>query len=212
MSSTSVPESINLGKRTPGDDLNITFSLNRTLSSDVDDVLKTQGVLWVIRTAVAYASIELHVHLYTLEDTGVEKFESTQVVGTVAKSEEPRTMDGQEREFSSPVYGPVAGHSGRVTTEQAGAYAPFLARGWASDTAKLDAENGGGLIYATSHGDTTKPNGYDWTSQQVFGFADIEVDEGVFERKYVCRLVFTSPSLKAPLEKRIVFDFVSLDG
>jgi len=88
-----------------------------------------------------------------------------------------------------------------MTLKEAESIHPFLAKDW--DQSTID----NGVIYAYARGDTTKPKGLEWESHQTFGFADVEIEPGQYERKYVARLWFTAPTMEQGVEKRLVYDF-----
>lgn len=163
-------------------------------------MLKAQGVSWIARNAIKLAPVTVNLNFFTSSDQLLH-LDVEQLLPAGAKSEEPRILDGTIRTRVSSVFGPVLASSKLITLDEAAAISPFLANGWEPDSQ---------LIYAYAKGDTSKSNGYEWESFQVFGFADLEVDEGMTERKYVVRLFFKSPSLKEPVEKRLVYDFHSL--
>ncbi|KAK9367551.1 hypothetical protein V1509DRAFT_626289 [Lipomyces kononenkoae] len=195
MSTTEVPLTISTKN------LTAVFKQNKDLSSCVDEVLKAQGISWTVRTALKYTPIGLRINLYT-DDSGVEHLDIDQLMPAGIKSEEPRILDFQFRERLSLVFGPVVARSKRVTIEEATQIHSFLGQGW-DDSCAMD-----GLFYAYARGDPSKPNGLEWESHQIFGFADVPVDEKQTERKYVVRLYFTAPSLDQGVEKRLVYDFV----
>ncbi|KAK7203808.1 hypothetical protein BZA70DRAFT_60891 [Myxozyma melibiosi] len=194
----SVPATINFND--PSVTVKVTLKQNKDLSSAVDDVLKVQGVSWIVRNALKLAPITLKLQFFT-DTEGLVRLDIEQLLPAGAKSEEPRILDNEERARVSSVFGPVVARSEFTTADEAAKISPFLAQGWDADAK---------LIFAYAKGDLSQPKSYEWESFQTFGFTDIEVDEGKFERKYVVRLYFTSKSLKEPLTKRLVYDFVEL--
>jgi len=86
ISTTAVPESINTKCITA------TFKQNKALSSTVDEVLKTQGVSWSVRTALKYAPMSVQIRFYITDD-GIEHLDIDQLLPAGVKSDEPRTLD-----------------------------------------------------------------------------------------------------------------------
>ncbi|KAK9448203.1 uncharacterized protein V1518DRAFT_419973 [Limtongia smithiae] len=207
--STSIPLSLSLSNESAKKGLKLVVKRNKMLSSSVDDVLKVQGVNWTVRKAIEYVPITVTIDLH-INDDGVEIFDVVQTVGNAAKSEEPRTLDGEARARVSSVFGPVISKSARVKVADVAKISPFLAKTWSElgqETAGADESI---AIFSYARGDTSQPKAREWESYQTFGFADIQIDEKTVERKYVVRLFFKSSSLPTPLEKRLVYDFVSL--
>ncbi|KAK9461833.1 uncharacterized protein V1516DRAFT_270397 [Lipomyces oligophaga] len=199
-SNSAIPASISF--KDPRAGIKVSLALNKSLSADLTDVLAAQGVSWAVRTALKYAPVTVSLDYSFSEELDAIILNINQYLPAGVTSTEYRIVDNTERAVVSPVFGPVIGYSKYIPVSEIDEKFAFLAKGWDQDTI------GNGVIFAHARGDPTQPNGLEWESYQAIGFADVIVDDGIIERKYVSRLHFTSPKLKEPLEKRIVYDFV----
>ncbi|KAI9842034.1 MAG: hypothetical protein M1837_007530 [Sclerophora amabilis] len=171
--------------------LNGAWVMNKTLSDDPDPILALQGVGWLIRKAISYATITLHIKQYVGED---EPGQPTHIdieqkaTGGISGTTERRTLDWQERGHTDGIFGAVTGRSRWTKLEDV--EDPFLKKGWLEAEAK---ENGVVQSYVESDG-----NG--WTANQIWGFEEIDGN-----RYYVRHVVVTKEDERR--EARLVYDF-----
>ena len=131
---------------------------NKSLSGDMDEILRLQGVGWLKRRAISLATVTLYVKHYK-DDSGVEHIDIEQkLTGGIPGTTEKRILDWTFREHDDSLYGAVRGKSRRVKLDEI--ETEFLKKGWLEDT----EEHGGINAYAQS--DTAK-SGRSWTADQV---------------------------------------------
>lgn len=145
-----------------------TFVLNKTLSDSSDPVLAMQGVSWLIRQAIKWSTITLHVKQYT-DEAGKVHIDIEQTAGGSSNQEE-RILDWEFREKDDRVFGKVRGKTRYVKKDDV--EEPYLKEGW--DQKFLD-DFEGELVqsYVESISST-------WTADQTWGFEVIKT-----ERRYV---------------------------
>ena len=140
---------------------------NKGLSDELDPVLKLQGVGWVVRKAITWQTVTLHVKQY--EKDSVETLE-TNLTGTggLKLATEVRPLDWEFRESTDPAFGTIKEKTRYV--QQAEIDDTYLREGWCQgeDLMECWGEN-------MARG---------WTGNQVWGFAVVNG-----ERKHVRKLV-----------------------
>ncbi|KIY45754.1 hypothetical protein FISHEDRAFT_66807 [Fistulina hepatica ATCC 64428] len=165
------------------------FVMNKTLSSDIDDMLRLQGVGWLTRKAIGLATITLDINHYR-DDEAVEHIDISQTLtGGIPGTTEERTLDWNERTHEDYIFGAVIGKSRRVKVEEIDV--EFLKEGWTPDAVET------GLIESYVESDTPK-SGTTWIARQIWG---IEVIND--QRSYARHIMFTGPQGEA-LQKRLI--------
>jgi hypothetical protein len=171
------------------------FVLNRSLSDDTDELLRLQGVSWMTRKAISYATITLTVNHYK-DDESNEHIDIDQNLSPGGiKTKEKRLLTWREREHEDSVFGAVIGKSRRVTDVRGPDLdVEFLKTGWTEDTYR------DGVIQSFAESNTPK-SGKTWIVNQTWGF---EVIDDL--RRYARHLKFTGPG-NEDLELKLVYDY-----
>lgn len=167
-------------------------SQNKTLSDSPEPTLTLQGIGYLTRKAIGYASIVLEIHQYegpprppsTATDTTVTIIDITQTVSGLASTEEKRCLDNEWRGHSDFIFGEVRGQSRWVTLDEV--EDPYLKANWE----KADR-------YVWSFVESV---GNGWKGTQVWGF---QIVDG--ERRYARNIVVTKGDKR--VETRLVYDY-----
>jgi hypothetical protein len=124
----------------------------------MDLILQKQGVSWLVRRAISWATITITVKHYK-DDEGLEHIDIQQTLtGGMGGTTEERTLDWEPRTHEDNVFGAVIGKSRRI---QVGDIEDeFLKQNWLPDVIKH------GAIDAYAESDTPKSN-MTWTAEQV---------------------------------------------
>lgn len=131
---------------------------NKTLSDSTDDILRLQGVSWITRRAIQFATIYLSIKHYKDEED-VERIDITQTAsGGISGTSEFRHLDGEVRENDEYLFGPVTSSSKRVPLDEVDN--EFLRESW------LDDIRVHGAVWTCANSDTSK-SGTTWTAEQV---------------------------------------------
>ncbi|CRG92336.1 hypothetical protein PISL3812_09393 [Talaromyces islandicus] len=107
--------------------LNGQFVLNKTLSDDTDPILALQGVSWMTRTALGYATVTLAITEYiepNADDEAqapVTKIDIVQTATGGIQSSEKRTTDWRVRAHEDRIFGALSAQSRLVRGAAAGA-------------------------------------------------------------------------------------------
>jgi len=166
--------------------------MNKSLSDDIDEILRLQGLSWFTRRTIGLATLTLYVNHYK-DDSGVEHIDIDQALtGGIPGTTENRTLDWTSREHEDYLFGPCLGKSTRLRLEEIDN--KYLREGWLPDTEEHGAINS----YVKS--DTPKSN-TTWSVEQVWGFEEISG-----ERRYARHLDFTGPEGER-IQARVVYDF-----
>ncbi|EMC95170.1 hypothetical protein BAUCODRAFT_157666 [Baudoinia panamericana UAMH 10762] len=150
-------------------DMSGTYVLNKTISDSATEMLKMQGIGFIIRQAVAFSTVTNTTSQYTDKD-GKLHLDQKQVSTGGITNEEERTIDGEWHESANKIWGKVKGRSRMVKVSELDD--DFLKEGWAQDCLEgevLESVN-------ESLSDT-------WKATVIFGFADVNG-----ERKHVRRI------------------------
>ncbi|KAI0830723.1 hypothetical protein BC628DRAFT_1469017 [Trametes gibbosa] len=140
-------------------DISGKYMMNKSLSDDSDEILRLQGVSWMTRKAIAYATLYLSVNHYK-DDSGVEHIDVDQTLtGGVKGTNEYRTLDWTERSSEDYVFGPVLGKSRRVSLS--GVEREWLKKDWLDDSFE-----DGAIIFTRANSDTPK-SGKTWSTEQA---------------------------------------------
>lgn len=89
---------------------------NKQKSDGIDGMLKIQGVGWVTRKAVSALSIKIQI-THTRPEGGVETAIHAQELPS-GKKEETHTLDWQDRDIESPLFGAVINRARRAKPEE----------------------------------------------------------------------------------------------
>jgi len=172
--------------------------MNRTLSDDTDAVLALQGVGWLTRKAIAWATVTLAIKQYTPEEGTTHIDIEQTATGGIKGTSELRTLDWVAREHSDHMFGDLKGRSRWLTdlksdvSGNGGPLDPFCTEGWLDEKV---GPNGEGFIQSFV---VNEKNG--WSAEQVWGFAIID---GV---RYHTRRVIVKKGSEL-LKVRLVYDF-----
>lgn len=182
----AVPGSVNLRN------LSGTYNLNKQLSDSTDAALQMQGIGWLVRQAVKYSNVTLHVKQFVGEDK-LMHIDSEQITTGNIRNLEDRIIDFQWREKDDRIFGKVNGRSRYVQLDEV--EDEYLRQGW--DEQFLVQEGHQVLqIFVESLG--KKPN---WTAEQVWGF---EVVDG--SKRHTRRIIVKKGKEEHKL--RLVYDWV----
>ncbi|KAI0800864.1 hypothetical protein C8Q74DRAFT_450529 [Fomes fomentarius] len=175
-------------------DISGKFTMNKTLSDDSDEILRLQGVSWFTRKAISLATIYVTIKHYK-DENGVEHIEADQTLtGGIKGTNEHRILDWTERTHEDHVFGPVLSKSRRVKLEEV--EREWLKKDWLLDESLPD----GLIIYTTAKSDTEK-SGTTWTSEQVWGFEQVNG-----EKRYTRHVYFEGPKGEI-VTIRLVYDY-----
>jgi len=139
-------------------DLSGKFTMNKTLSDSSDRILELQGVSWLKRSAIAIATITLHVKHYKDEGADEHIDIDQTITGGIPGTSENRTLDWVEREKEDGLFGHVISKSRRLAV--ADITDKHLRGEWLPDTVRDAA------IHTVAESDTAK-SGLVWTAEQV---------------------------------------------
>jgi len=173
-------------------DISGKYQLNKSLSDEMDEILRLQGVPWLKRKAVRVASVNLAVKHFTDAD-GVEHIETTQTLtGGVGGNFENRILDWDQREVDNPLLGPLVARSRRVPLNEVDS--EFLKQGW-SDEVKEH-----GVVFTRVEGNPAK-GGKKWAMEQTWGLQEIGG-----ERRSARHFEFFGPEGEK-VRVRLVYDY-----
>ncbi|ETS87239.1 hypothetical protein PFICI_01067 [Pestalotiopsis fici W106-1] len=183
-------------------DLNGKWVMNKTLSDSPEPGLALQGIGYLTRKAIGFATVTLEVKQYTEEGVPHVDIEQTATGGLKGTSEK-RTVDNTPREHADWLFGKVKARSffikhedlpGRIQAELGGD--EFLAGDWiVADEEKTGPD---GALHLVNWVEAEAG----WTAAQVWGFQLIGG-----ERRYARNIVIKKGDKK--VELRLVYDFVS---
>lgn len=165
-----------------------TYTLNRTLSTSSQSLLKQQNVSFLVRQAVAYSNVTVTISQYTSpaspsDDGDKLHLDQTQSSTGGMKNTEERVMDWQWAETDNWIWGKVRGRGRYVRLEEivgeAGLGeedAQWLREGWEEGT--------GEVVQLVAESVGLKEG---WTAWQVWGFAEVEGKRRQVRRIVGCR-------------------------
>lgn len=195
-------------------DLNGAWVMNKTLSGDSDGVMQLQGIGWLVRKTVSFATITLHVKQYVdaANATHIDIDQSLSP-GNIKGTSEKRTLDWLTSDHVDHVFGSLRGRSRWTTLPRVGDdYTVGPAAGPDAD-AERDLD-----VHFMRHGDwddSVTPNADDvveswvesvdkgWMAWQIWGFERVD---GV--RRYVRHVVVRGKAGKGVKRLRLVYDWV----
>jgi len=162
----AAPPEINLSNLT-GD-----WVMNKTLSDDPDPVLALQGVGWLTRKAISWATVTLHITQWT-EDNLVRIKISNTATGGIKGTTEDRTLDWEWHDHEDDMFGKLQGRSRLISRSNLSAgngpdgglgqeevVDAFLLEGWLEE---------GDSLQSVSVND-----GKGWMAVQIWGFAVVD--------------------------------------
>ncbi|KAI5304656.1 hypothetical protein KEM56_006187 [Ascosphaera pollenicola] len=196
--------------------LNCVFVMDKTLGDDPEDIFVLQGMGFVMRKTLRYATVTLH--MTETEENGVAVVTSAQTItGGIAGTTEVRVLDWQPRDHEDSVFGKVDGKTrwveanGNVPEVEVQTSVPdakemeaiqkflrgeILADGKPTDGFVVDEQNNSFLQSWVK----SKDNG--WTAEQIWGF---EMING--ERRHTRRAVVAKG--KKVVKARLVYTYQS---
>ncbi|KAL0578595.1 hypothetical protein V5O48_003386 [Marasmius crinis-equi] len=171
------------------------FVMNKTLSDPHDDILAAQGIGWMMRKAIALATVTLHIKHYK-DGEGIEHIDIDQTLtGGIGGTREERTLWWKERETSDRIFGEVTGKSRRVTDLSAIEPNDEWWKGnWTADSFEH------GLIQSYVESNTAK-SGRTWIGNQLWGIEEVNG-----ERRYSRHVHFTGGDGKV-IKARLLYDY-----
>ncbi|KAF2085661.1 hypothetical protein K490DRAFT_46308 [Saccharata proteae CBS 121410] len=175
-------------------DLNGAWIMNKTLSGDSDAVMQLQGVGWLIRKTISFATVTLHTKQY-MDDAGVEHVDIAQAISGGKGTQELRALNNEWEPHSDIVFGKVRGRCQWIKTadlEGADEDKKWMREGWDKET--LDkGEFIECLVESVDKG---------WTAWQVWGFEDVNG-----ERRYARHVVVKDKSGKKVQRIKLIYDW-----
>ncbi|KAK2738747.1 hypothetical protein FQN57_006914 [Myotisia sp. PD_48] len=202
-------------------DLNGNWTMDTTISNDIEPVLILQGMSWLTRKALGMATITLHVNEYTEADTTHIDIAQT-LTGGIPGTTEKRVLNWGINDHTDHIFGHVNGQTRFVKGKKAGdRLVPDL-----EIQTKVGIEEEDELVARFFQGEvladglpsdgweSTGPEGENtylqswvrsmdsgWTAEQVWGF---EIIEGV---RYYTRRVAVAKEGKC-VRVRLVYEFL----
>jgi len=168
--------------------------MNKDLSDDFDPVLNLQGVGWLARKAIGFATLTIHMKQYVGDD-GVTRIDIIQTgSGGIKGTNEPRTLDWQQRAHSDNIFGNVMGQSRFVSINDISE--PFLKEGWLEGPEEATAT---GETHVESLATNAEKG---WTADQIWGFMMVD------GKRRHCRKVLCKKGDKK-VTVRLVYDYVN---
>lgn len=174
----------------------LTHPQNKTLSDSSEPVLALQGVSYLVRKSIGFASISLDINQYTAppkppnEATDLyTHIDITQSASGLSSTQENRCLDNTFRDHSDWLFGSVKGRSQWVSVDDV--EDEFLKKDW------LAEGEGKNLIQSYVE---SQDNG--WIATQIWGFQTING-----ERRYARHVLVTKGDKR--VQVRFVYDYVS---
>lgn len=181
--------------------LNGRWLMNHKLSDSIEPGLALQGISFLLRKTISYASVTLEITQYegppkapsTATDP-VPHIDIQQIATAGLKgTREERCLDEVVRPHSDWIFGNVKGHSkfialSEITDE-------FLKSNWLQSEA--EATGPGGKDHVLSFVENVDSG---WTAEQIWGFMDIEG-----ERRYCRNIVIRKKDERVNM--RLVYDY-----
>jgi len=169
--------------------------MNKTLSDDTDAVLALQGVSWMTRKAIAWATVTLHCKQYTTDDGHTHIDIDQTATGGIKGTSERRELDWTLRSHSDHLFGNLSGKSRWISIDNPEIPDEFLKEGWQEG----EEENGGpnGERHVESFVANEEKG---WTAEQIWGFAIVD------EKRYYTRRVVVKKG-EETLRVRLVYNW-----
>jgi len=160
--------------------------MNKSISDDIDALLALQGIGWLTRKAIQYATVYLTIDEYTKDN--VTHIDITSEAKGLSTTQENRTLNWTPSEHSDRIFGKVIGKSRLFNMKDfqmegpgPGDDATFLKAEKLKDM-KTDSnflENEHVQSWAASQGGG-------WTAEQIWGFESID-SKRYYTRRVVVR-------------------------
>ncbi|QUC18220.1 uncharacterized protein UV8b_02461 [Ustilaginoidea virens] len=174
-------------------DLNGRWTVNSELSESIDPALVIQGIGYLIRTGLAYATISIKVTQFEAPSKPPNESTETfthvdieQSASGLTSTHENRCLDNMYRDHTDWLFGTVKGRSVWVSLDEV--EDSYLKNGW-------EIEGDGKFIL--SH---VESQDYGWTATQVWGFQHVGG-----ERRHCRNIVVAKGDERA--EFRLVYDY-----
>jgi len=162
------------------------YVMNKTISDDVDALLTLQGVGWLTRKAIRFATVLLTIDEY--EKDNFTHIDITSVASGLSTTQEDRTLDWTSKEHSDKIFGKVIGKSKLFKIQDFHMEGP----GPAEDKTFLKAEKLKDLRTDSSFLEDehvqswAASQGGGWTAEQIWGFEQID-GKRFYTRRVVVR-------------------------
>ncbi|KAJ5505472.1 hypothetical protein LT330_001857 [Penicillium expansum] len=191
-------------------------------SNPTDPLLSLQGVGWLTRKTLSYATVTSNVHQYAdSENPSLIHVDAQQVItGGIQGTKEERKLDWQEREHVDHIFGTVKGRSRHIAAAKSedGAVRPVIeiqtkvgspeadakVQKFLTGETLIDGSKSEGFLAEEGEGaflqSFVKNESAGWTAEQVWGF---EIVDG--ERRHTRRVVVTKGGKVA--SARLVYTF-----
>ncbi|KAI9770228.1 MAG: hypothetical protein M1840_003385 [Geoglossum simile] len=186
----AAPENVNMKA------LDGVWVMNKSLSDDIDGILALQGIGWLVRKAISFATVTLRIKQYEEkrdDSTSVTHIDIEQTAtGGIQGTTEKRTLDWTEREHSDYLFGDLFGKSRwRKLEEIGGDDVEFLAEGW------LDEVKETGLVESYVISEESE-----WTARQIWGFEEFD------NKRYYTRHLVVKKD-KEVKKAKLVYDYMN---
>ncbi|OQE96101.1 hypothetical protein PENNAL_c0001G03285 [Penicillium nalgiovense] len=198
------------------------WEMDSTHSNPTDPILSLQGMGWVMRKALSYATVTIYVNQYAdSENPALIHIDAQQVItGGIQGTKEERKLDWEEREHVDHIFGKLNGRSRHIAGAKSedGAVRPVIEIqtkvGSPEEDAKvqkfltgetlIDGSKSEGFLAEEGEGvflqSFVKNTESGWTAEQVWGF---EIVDG--ERRHTRRVVVVKDGKVA--SARLVYAF-----
>jgi len=170
-----------------------TYVMNKSLSDDMDEILRLQGMGWLVRKMISSATITMYIKHYR-GAVGVEHIDIDQVATGGKNSKEERILNWTDSEVEAEENHGNARRlrrSRRITIDQV--ESDWQKQGWLADT----IEHGAIQARATCN----MKSGDSWVMDVIWGFAEVD---GL--RKYTRKVHYTGPKGE-DIKARLVYDY-----
>ncbi|KAE9566442.1 hypothetical protein CGCF415_v015121 [Colletotrichum fructicola] len=180
-------------------DLNGTWRMSKTLSDDLGPSLALQGMPWILRKAVSYATITGKLS-QTQDDKGITSIAIQQTAsGGIKGEDEKHKLDGAENIHGSLMFGAQHVRSSWLDVKTTNPLSlsgepldPYLLQGW------LDEEQPGQPGHITVNVINERAG---WKADQVWGFSNIDG-----QRYRIAKFLVSKGEEIAPV--RVVYEWV----
>ncbi|KAI0788529.1 hypothetical protein C8Q75DRAFT_807740 [Abortiporus biennis] len=174
-------------------DISGRYHMNDGLSDDTDEILRLQGLGWLLRKALALSHLYMKVKHFK-DQNGIERIEIDQTLsGGIPGTTEIHPLDWKDACHEDHIFGAVYNKARRVHLEDE-IKSPFLRAGWTDDVEKF------GAINTMAVSDPSK-GGKKWVAEQVWGFALING-----ERRHTRHVAFVGPNGEV-VNAKLVYDY-----
>ncbi|KAJ6189663.1 hypothetical protein N7519_004571 [Penicillium mononematosum] len=198
------------------------WEMDSTHSNPTDPILTLQGMGWVMRKALSYATVTIYVKQYAdSENAALIHIDSQQVItGGIQGTKEERKLDWEAREHVDHIFGKLQGRSRLIAGAKSedGAVRPVIEIqtkvGSPEEDAKVQKFLTGEILidgsksegFLAEEGEAVflqsfvKNTENGWTAEQVWGFETVDG-----ERRHTRRVVVTKDGKVA--SARLVYAF-----